>query len=32
MWTMITGLYPFFADHQTRTERAIPVVIITRAS
>lgn len=32
LWTMITGLYPFFADHQQRTERAIPVVIITRAS
>ena len=31
LWTMITGRYPFFADHQNKTTRTIPVVIINRA-
>lgn len=31
LWSMITELYPFFADHQKKTERTIPIVMITRA-
>ncbi|WP_405159957.1 nitroreductase family deazaflavin-dependent oxidoreductase [Nocardia sp. NBC_01499] len=30
MWTMLKQLYPFFADHETKTDRTIPVVSLTR--
>jgi hypothetical protein len=29
VWTMIKSAYPFFADHEAKTERTIPVVAIT---
>lgn len=29
-WTRIKQTYPFFADHEALTERAIPVVALTR--
>ncbi|MDQ1744662.1 MAG: hypothetical protein QOE23_3001 [Pseudonocardiales bacterium] len=31
LWSMLTQLYPFFAEHQAGTDREIPVVILTRA-
>lgn len=31
LWTMIKETYPFFADHEAKTDRTIPVVILTRA-
>lgn len=31
VWTMLKQTYPFFADHEQATERAIPVVALTRA-
>lgn len=31
VWTMLKQTYPFFADHEKATERAIPVVALTRA-
>ncbi|PXX65510.1 deazaflavin-dependent oxidoreductase (nitroreductase family) [Nocardia tenerifensis] len=30
VWTMLKREYPFFADHETKTERVIPVVALTR--
>lgn len=30
MWTMLKLAYPFFADHETKTDRVIPVVSLTR--
>jgi deazaflavin-dependent oxidoreductase (nitroreductase family) len=30
LWTMIKETYPFFADHEQKTERTIPVVLLTR--
>jgi deazaflavin-dependent oxidoreductase (nitroreductase family) len=30
-WAMLTDTYPFFADHETRTERTIPVVALRRS-
>jgi deazaflavin-dependent oxidoreductase (nitroreductase family) len=30
IWARITADYPFFADHQAKTERVIPVVALTR--
>lgn len=30
-WGMLTENYPFFADHQEKAGRTIPVVAITRA-
>jgi deazaflavin-dependent oxidoreductase (nitroreductase family) len=30
VWAMIKQTYPFFADHERKTERAIPVVALTR--
>jgi deazaflavin-dependent oxidoreductase (nitroreductase family) len=30
IWTMIKQTYPFFADHERKTERAIPVVALRR--
>jgi deazaflavin-dependent oxidoreductase (nitroreductase family) len=31
IWAMLVENYPFFADHQAKTERVIPVVALTRA-
>lgn len=31
VWTRITELYPFFLRHQQSTDRAIPVVELTRS-
>lgn len=31
VWTMLKQTYPFFADHEKATDRAIPVVALTRA-
>jgi deazaflavin-dependent oxidoreductase (nitroreductase family) len=31
LWAMIKQNYPFFAEHEQKTERIIPVVILTRA-
>jgi deazaflavin-dependent oxidoreductase (nitroreductase family) len=31
LWTMLTAAYPFFAEHQAKTERVIPVVVLERA-
>jgi deazaflavin-dependent oxidoreductase (nitroreductase family) len=31
LWAMLKENYPFFADHETSTERVIPVVALTRA-
>jgi deazaflavin-dependent oxidoreductase (nitroreductase family) len=30
LWATITKNYPFFADHQTKAGRPIPVVVLTR--
>jgi deazaflavin-dependent oxidoreductase (nitroreductase family) len=30
LWAEIRAAYPFFADHEARTERVIPVVAISR--
>jgi deazaflavin-dependent oxidoreductase (nitroreductase family) len=30
MWSMITGRYPFFLDHQAKAGRVIPVVALER--
>lgn len=31
LWRMIKENYPFFADHEAKTSRVIPVVVLTRA-
>ncbi len=31
LWAMLKQTYPFFADHEASTDRAIPVVALTRA-
>ena len=31
LWTMLKQRYPFFADHEAKTDRTIPVVALTRA-
>jgi deazaflavin-dependent oxidoreductase (nitroreductase family) len=31
LWTMLKQTYPFFADHEAKTSRVIPVVALTRA-
>lgn len=31
LWTMLKETYPFFADHESATDRVIPVVVVTRA-
>jgi deazaflavin-dependent oxidoreductase (nitroreductase family) len=31
LWTMLKENYPFFAEHEARTSRTIPVVVLTRA-
>lgn len=30
LWTRIVGLYPFFAEHQAKTTRQIPVIALSR--
>lgn len=30
-WALLKQAYPFFADHETKTDRTIPVVALTRA-
>jgi deazaflavin-dependent oxidoreductase (nitroreductase family) len=32
LWTRIVGLYPFFADHQAKVTRQIPVIVLERQS
>lgn len=32
VWAMIKQTYPFFADHEQKTDRTIPVVALTRAA
>jgi deazaflavin-dependent oxidoreductase (nitroreductase family) len=32
LWTMLKQTYPFFAEHETKTSREIPVVALTRAA
>jgi deazaflavin-dependent oxidoreductase (nitroreductase family) len=31
LWTDLTRAYPFLADHQNKTDRVIPVVVLERA-
>jgi deazaflavin-dependent oxidoreductase (nitroreductase family) len=31
LWTMLKSHYPFFADHEIKTDRTIPVVVLERA-
>lgn len=31
LWSMLKETYPFFADHEAKTVRLIPVVALTRA-
>jgi deazaflavin-dependent oxidoreductase (nitroreductase family) len=31
LWPMLKQNYPFFAEHEQKTERQIPVVVLTRA-
>jgi len=31
LWAMLKESYPFFAEHETSTDRTIPVVMLTRA-
>jgi deazaflavin-dependent oxidoreductase (nitroreductase family) len=30
LWTKVVSLYPFFADHQAKVTRQIPVIVLTR--
>ncbi|GAA1212403.1 nitroreductase family deazaflavin-dependent oxidoreductase [Pseudonocardia alaniniphila] len=30
LWSILTAAYPFFTDHEAKTERVIPVVVVTR--
>lgn len=30
-WSVLKQTYPFFADHEQKTDRTIPVVALTRA-
>ena len=30
LWTRIVELYPFFADHEAKTTRQIPVIVLRR--
>ena len=32
LWTMLKQSYPFFADHEAKTSREIPVVALTRTA
>jgi deazaflavin-dependent oxidoreductase (nitroreductase family) len=29
VWTLLTSTYPFFAEHEAKTDRVIPVVALT---
>jgi deazaflavin-dependent oxidoreductase (nitroreductase family) len=31
LWCMLKQTYPFFAEHQQKTDREIPVVVLSRA-
>jgi len=31
-WTMLKETYPFFAEHEAKTSREIPVVALTRSA
>jgi deazaflavin-dependent oxidoreductase (nitroreductase family) len=31
LWATLKESYPFFADHEAKTDRVIPVVILTRS-
>jgi deazaflavin-dependent oxidoreductase (nitroreductase family) len=31
LWSILTQAYPFFIDHEAKTDRVIPVVVVTRA-
>lgn len=31
LWSLITRLYPFFAEHKVKAGRDIPVVVLNRA-
>jgi deazaflavin-dependent oxidoreductase (nitroreductase family) len=31
LWATLTAAYPFLAEHQAKTERVIPVVVLERA-
>jgi len=31
VWTMLKEASPYFADHEAKTDRTIPVVALTRA-
>ena len=30
LWSRVVELYPFFADHQAKTSRQIPVIVLRR--
>lgn len=30
LWSILTAAYPFFTDHEAKTDRLIPVVVVTR--
>lgn len=30
LWATLTELYPFFVEHQAKTDRVIPIVVLTR--
>jgi deazaflavin-dependent oxidoreductase (nitroreductase family) len=30
LWELMVGLYPDYADYQTKTDRQIPVVVLER--
>jgi hypothetical protein len=30
LWEMMVGVYPPYRDYQSRTQREIPVVVLTR--
>jgi deazaflavin-dependent oxidoreductase (nitroreductase family) len=30
LWSVLTAGYPFFTDHEAKTDRVIPVVVVTR--
>lgn len=30
LWTKVVELYPFFADHQAKAARQIPVIVLKR--
>lgn len=32
LWTRVVELYPFFADHEAKTTRQIPVIVLRRKS